>query len=65
MIDRWTLAHLAGEIIGKRVRQNEIAVRQTLHERTRAETVSPVIGKIGFADDEQSRHVGRTCRLSC
>ena len=37
------------------VRNHEIAVGQTLHQRARAKAISAVIGKVGFAEHEQAR----------
>ena len=57
MIGLGSLADLSGEISWQRVGQHEIAVRQALHERTRAEPIRAVIGEIRFADDVQSRDI--------
>src|SRR6266404_5302818 len=46
-------AHLTGEIIGKRVGQDEITVGQTLHQRARAKPVGAVIGKVCFSEHMQ------------
>ena len=57
MIGGWSLAHLSGEIIGQRVRQNKITIGQALHQRARAEPVCAVVGKVRFADRKQPQHV--------
>src|SRR5437763_11185579 len=57
VIVRRPLAHLSSEVIGKRVRQNEVTIGQTLHEGAGAEPVRSVIREIRFADHEQSRNV--------
>ena len=56
-IRRRPFSHLTGEIIWERVRQNEVTVNQTLHQRAGSEAVGAVIGKICFTDNKQTRHV--------
>lgn len=43
----------ACQIIRERVGNHEVAVRQTLHERGRAEAVCAVVGEVGFAENEE------------
>ena len=44
------------EIVADRERHDEVAVRQTLHQRARAEPVRAVVGEVRFADDVQTRN---------
>ena len=48
---------LLGQIIADGVGENEIAIRQTLHQRAGAEPVGAVVGEVGFAGHKQPRHV--------
>ena len=45
------------EVVADRVGQHEITVGQALHERAGAQTVRAVVGKVGFTEDKQPRHV--------
>ena len=56
-IGRRPFADLRREIGGQGIRQDEIAISQSLHERARAEPVRPVIGKVRFADDVQAGNI--------
>ncbi len=47
---------MRGKIIADRIWQHEISVGETLHQRAGAQPVSAVVGEIGFAQHEQSRH---------
>src|SRR5207249_12314417 len=42
----WPFAHLTGELIRSGLRQNEIAIGQTLHNRAGAEPCRAVIGRM-------------------
>ena len=42
------------DVIAHRVRQDEIAVREPLHQRAGAQAIGAVIGKVRFADHEQA-----------
>src|SRR5258708_30953787 len=44
-----------GDVVRHGTRQNEIAIGETLHERTRAEPVGAVIGEVRFTTNKQSR----------
>ena len=44
----------AAEIVRQRVRDDEVAVRQPLHQRARAEAIRAVIREVGFAEDVQA-----------
>ena len=44
-----------GKVVGDRVRRDEIAVGEPLHQRTCAEAVRAVIGEIRFAQHEKPR----------
>ena len=46
------------EIVADRDRQDKVAIRQALHQRTGPQPVSPVVGKIGLADRVQSGQIG-------
>ena len=48
---------LGREIIADGVGENEITVRQPLHQGAGAETVRAVVREIGLADDERARQV--------
>src|SRR5438874_12504773 len=54
---RRPFSHLSSEIIRQRIGQDKITVSQTLHQRTGAEPICAMIGKIRFADDKQAGHV--------
>ena len=45
------------EVLTDRVRQHEVAVREALHQRRRAEPVGTVIGEVRLAEHEQPGHV--------
>ena len=53
---RWSVATLrqrrAGEVAGQRVRDDEVAVGEPLHQRARAEAVGAVIGEVRLAEHE-------------
>ena len=49
-----TVASLArGQVVADRVRQDEVAVGQPLHQRARAEPVGAVVGEVGLAEHVQ------------
>ena len=58
ILGRTAAGLLAGEVIGDRVGQDEVAVGEALHERGGAEAVGAVVGEVGFAADEQAGDVG-------
>ena len=41
------------EVVADRQRNDEISVRQPLHERARSQAIGAMIGEIGFADHVQ------------
>ncbi len=41
------------QVVGNRVGQDEVTIRQPLHEGRGAEAIGPVVGKIGFSTDEK------------
>ena len=43
-----------GQVIADRVRQDEVAVGQALHQRAGAEAIGAVVGEIRFTDHEQA-----------
>ena len=45
---------LAGEVVAERVREDEVAVGQALHQRGRAEPVRAVVGEVRLAEHEQA-----------
>ena len=47
----------ARQVIADGVRQNEVAIGQSLHQGARAQTIRAVIGEVGFAQNEQARQV--------
>ncbi len=47
-----------GQVVVEHRRQHEVAVREALHQRARAEPVGAVVGEVGLADREQARHGG-------
>ena len=47
----------AGDVVRERVRDHEVAVAETLHQRARAEPVGAMVGEVRFAEDVQSRQV--------
>ena len=52
------LLNLMREIVPDSVRQDEISVRQTLHEGGSSETVAAVVGEIGLTDSVQTGDSG-------
>ena len=62
---------VVGQVVADRVRQDEVAVGQALHQRAGAEPVGAVVGEVRLADHEQARGsstAGRsrpTARPSC
>ena len=44
------ILELAGQVVTDGVRQDEVAVGQTLHQGRSAEAVAAVVGEVGFAD---------------
>ena len=48
------LERAVGEVVADRVRQDEVAVGQALHQRRGAEAVGAVVGEVGLAGHEQS-----------
>ena len=51
----WSARIDAGEVVAERVRNHEVAIRQTLHQRACAESVCAVIREVRLAEDEQPR----------
>src|SRR5262247_835341 len=43
------------EVLADRVRNDEEAVREALHQRTRAEAVGAMVGEVRLAEHEESR----------
>ncbi len=52
------LLRVAGEVVGQRRREHEVAVGQALHQRRGAQAVGAVVGEVGLADREQARDGG-------
>ena len=52
------LQRIRGDVIRNRIRKNEVAVGEPLHQRAGAEAVGAVIGKIRFAGNEQPGNRG-------
>ena len=48
------LERSVGEVVANGVRQHEVAVGQTLHQRRGAEAVGAVVGEVGLTGDEQA-----------
>ena len=57
MSGRERLERRAREVVADRVRDDEVAVRQALHERAGAEAVRAVVGEVGFAEHVQAGEV--------
>ena len=58
VVDRHRLlAEQRREVVADRVRQHEVAVGETLHERRRAEPVRAVVGEVRLAEHEQPGQV--------
>ena len=51
------VAEQAGEVVGDRVRQHEVAVGEALHERAGAEAVGAVVGEVRLAQHVEARDV--------
>ena len=45
------------EVIAERVRNDEVAVGQALHQGAGAEAIGAVVGEVRFAEHEQAGHV--------
>lgn len=58
MIGGWPLSVVRREVVSNRGGNDEVSVRQPLHERARAESVGPVVGEVRFAEDEETGDVG-------
>ena len=43
------------EVVGHRRGQDEVAVREALHEGARAQTIGPLVGEVRLAADEEPR----------
>ena len=53
MVGRHLLELGRGQVVGQRVRQHEVAVRQPLHQRAGAQAVGAVVGEVGLARHEE------------
>ena len=49
---------LGRDVIADGVRQDEITVRQPLHQRARAQAVGAMVGEVRLADDVQAGNGG-------
>ena len=52
------LAEVTGEVVADGVGDDEVAVRQSLHQRARPQAVGAVIGEIGLAEGVEAGDVG-------
>ena len=58
MLGGWALSVVRSKVVTDGGGDDEVTVRETLHQRTGAEAVGAVIGEVGFAENEEAGDVG-------